>query len=792
MRTLRLERGWSLARLSERVHYSKGYLSRVENGSRMPSPELARLCDHTMGTDGELARLLAEAGPPEPAGRPADADGTEGAGAPAPPARPVPAQLPAAGRMWGRHGELARCEAFLARQRGPAVIALDGIGGIGKTTFAVSLARSLSRSYPDGALFADLRAHGRAGLPAAAGDIAAGLLRTLGPLTAQAPADPAERTALLRSALAERRVVVLLDDADSVAQVAPLLPAAGSSLFLVTSRIRLTALSVRHGALRLSLDPLATEEAVLLLRRELGRRAVPAAEDGRGAADAAAASDGADEVLAVIARRCAHLPLALQIAAERMAEQGPAAAPALAAELGRAGTRLDALALPGEAGAAVRPVFALSYRRLPADQARAFRLLALHPGAVAGVGAAAALLGEGTGTASRLLGELHAAHLLAEVEPGRYRMHDLLREYAGERVEAEETSQARADAVRRTFAWYLHTAEAAGDQLLGDGRHRPPVDPPPERCEPLRFCSTADALEWCETEHVNLLACAGAARTAGSAVAWQLPYSLWPFLFLRHHHLDQLNAGLVARRAADADTGPLAGACAEAVLASARAGLREHRAADVHYRRALELFAAAGDRVGEGAVLLAYAMSCVRQGRVAEAAGHVDRALELFTATGSTWGAASALVGIGEAHLVQGRPEAALAPLSLALELHRAHGSLWMQASTWTLIGTAHRERGDHAPAEDGYRRALELHGRTGMRAGTAHALHQLGSCLDAQGRVPQARRAWLRAWALYDHLGDPRARDLLVRLAALAPCRTAPPDGEGHPPSGGAVPLRE
>ncbi|MFE2154257.1 tetratricopeptide repeat protein [Streptomyces lavendulae] len=775
MRTLRLERGWSLSRLSEMVHYSKGYLSRVENGTRVPSLELARLCDDTMGTDGELAQLLTTTGPPEAPGGARGADGAECSGAAAPPARPVPAQLPAVGRMWGRHGELARVEAFLARQRGPAVIALDGIGGVGKTTFAVSLARGLSASYPGGALFADLQAHGPAGPRTVPGDVAAGLLRTLGP-TAGASVDPAERTALLRSALAERRVIVLLDDADSVAQVAPLLPAAGNSLFLVTSRRRMTALSVLHGALRLSLDPLPTDEAVLLLRRELGRRAAPAAGTGQAPAEPPTGSEDPDEVLAVIARRCAYLPLALQIAAERMAAQGPSSAPALAAELGRAGTRLDALALPGEAGTAVRSVFALSYRRLPVEQARALRLLALHPGSVAGVGATAALLGDAPGTAARLLGELHAAHLVAEVAPGRYRMHDLLREYARERVEAEETAAARTAAVTRTLAWYLHTAEAAGDQLLGEGRHRPPVDPPPERCEPLRFASTADALEWYESERVNLLACARAARAAGSPVAWQLPYTQWAFLFLRHHHVDQLNAGLVARRAAeeDPDAGPLAEACAEVVLAGARAGLREHRAADGHYRRALELFADAGDRVGEGGALLGYAMSCVRQGRTAEAAGHVDRAMELFTATGSTWGSACALAGIGEAHLVRGNPDAALAPLSLALELHRAHGSLWMQASTWTLTGTAHRERGDHANAEDCYRRALELHGRTGMRAGTAHALHQLGVCLAAQGAIPRARRAWLTAWTLYDDLGDPRAQDLRVRLTALPPCRPA------------------
>ncbi|WP_280701224.1 helix-turn-helix domain-containing protein [Kitasatospora sp. GP82] len=772
IRALRVEHGWSLSQLSQLVHYSKSYLSRVENGSRAPSLELAQLCDQVMGTDGELARLAAAVPPAqdrrEPAAATAAAAGSR--------KRPVPAQLPAAGEMWGRHRELARVEALLAQHHGSAVIAVDGMGGVGKTTFAVSLARRLSPSYPDGTLFADLQAHGPVGAPAMPGDVAAGLLRTLGTAPEDIAVEPAEQTALLRSALAERRVIVVLDDAASAAQVAPLLPGTGGSLVMVTSRRRLMGLSVRHGALRLSLEPLATDEAVLLLRRTLDRRAVPTAQSGSAGPTAAEASgsDGADAVLAAIAQHCAYLPLALQIAAERMAGRGPAFAASLAEELGRAQSRLDVLAIPGEAETAVRSVFAWSYRMLQVEQARAFRLLALHPGAVAGVDAVAALLGESSAVASRLLGELHAAHLVAEVAPGRFRMHDLLREYAMERAEAEESAAALGTSTGRLFAWYLHSAEAAADQLLGQGRHRAPIGPAPKGCEPLRFASTAEALQWCESERVNLLACSRAAHAAGSVVGWQLPYALWGFFFLRYHHHDQLGAGFIARAATTADGGPLAEACAEVVLASARAGLREHTAADGHYRRAVDRFAAAGDAVGEGSVLLGYAMSCMRQGRAAEAAGHVDRALDLFTAEGNTWGTALALSGLGEARLAQGRPGTALAPLAQARELHRAHGSLWLQASAWTLTGTAYRDLGEHTRAEECYRQALELHGRTGMLAGTAQALHQLGTCLSIQGKPQQARRAWLRAWAIYETLGDPREQDVRNCLAGLAPCRVA------------------
>ncbi|MEU9133153.1 tetratricopeptide repeat protein [Kitasatospora sp. NPDC048540] len=687
---------------------------------------------------------------------------------PAPVRRPpVPAQLPAVGRMWGRDAELARLEALVAHQDGPAVVAVDGMAGAGKTTFALWLARRVSPSYPDGVLFADLHTHSPAGEPSQPGEVAAGLLRALGTPPQDLVLGPAGRTALLRSVLAQRRVVVVLDDAERASQVAPLLPGTGGSLVLVTSRRRLTGLSVRHGAMRLTLEPLAADEAVLLLRGVLERRAA-----GWETVDEAA--------LAVIARRCAYLPLALQIAAERLAERGPAFVCTLARELEADGRRLEVLSVPGEAETAVRSVFAWSYRTLNGELSRAFDLLALHPGAVSGTAAAAALWGVSATEASRLFGELYAAHLVAEVSPGRYRMHDLLREFALECAGAQQAQTLRG-ARERVVAWYLHAAEAAADQLLGRGRHRVPIDPLPEGCQAPAFGSAAQALQWCERERENLVACARQARAARSPAAWQLPYALWGFRFLRHHHHEQLEAGQAARAALAGQGDPVAEACVEVVLASARAGLRQHAAADVHYRQAISCFGAAGDGEGEGMALLAHAMSCMRQGRSAEAAGQVERALGLFRAANCSWGTAQALSGVGEGYLAQGRAEAALEPLALARALHHANGSLWLEASVCTLLGTAHRELGDHARAQECYQQALRLHERTGMRAGSAHALHQLGACLDIQNRPRQARQVWLQAWSIYQALADPREAEVRARLAALVPCRPADAGGPQH-----------
>ncbi|MEU5811791.1 helix-turn-helix domain-containing protein [Streptomyces sp. NPDC047718] len=700
LRALRVRRGWSLDRLSGHVHYSKSYLSRVENGLRPLTLELAERCDRAMGSGDELARLVHD--------RLLSQHSGDAAAPPVPDesrsGNPVPAQLPAVGRMWGREAETGRVRAFLDGHGGPAVIAVDGMGGVGKTTFAVALATGLAPSWPDGTLFADLGAHGPSGNRAAPEDVASGLLHALGRPPQTVPVEPAERMALVRSVLAQRRVIVVLDDAAGAAQVAPLLPAVGDSLTIVTSRRRLTALSVRHGALRVGLEPLPVDEAVGFLRSALGRRTVLPAAPRAGATtdvphatdlpDVPDATDTSDAALSAVARYCGCLPLALMIAAEHVIEWGDPFTAALAGRPDTAGARLDLLTVPGE-NTAVRSVFAWSYRALPADQARAFRLLALHPGAETGVAAAAAVVGEPAAATGRLLGELRAANLVMEVRPGRFRMHDLVRDYARECARADEPREELEAGTARGLAWYAHAAESVADVLLGRARHRVDTADAPDGCVPLRFASLTEALEWCEGERANLKACVEAAHTAGSPVAWRLPYALWPYLYLRHHHGDLLSIGTVARKAAEG-AGPRAVACAESVLAAARTGLRDHVRAGGHYRQAVDRFAAAGDAVGEITALVAYAMSCVRQGRDTEADARIARAMELSAGTGDTWEMGVALTGLGEVLL----------------------------------------------------------------------ALGQLGLCLQAWGRTAHARRALRRALELYAVLQDPRERTVGESLA--------------------------
>lgn len=288
----RKEAGLSLPRLAALAHYDKGYLSKVENGRKPMSVELARVCDKVLGTGGELAkRALAATDRNCPGGQ-----------------LPL-AQLPAAqGRLFGRAGALTRLERLLAHGtdapgRVP-MVCVDGPPGVGKTTLALRGAHNVAHRFIDGALFVNLRGNDRVRGPLDPGHVLAGFLRALGVRSDRVPDDEQERAALYRSLLSGRSVLVVLDNAATSAQVQPLLPGSGGCAVLVTSRSHLVGMQVMTApAVRLTLGPLDFEAAVDLLRTLIG--------DAR--------ADAEPTALARMALRCGFLPLALRTAAVRIA-----------------------------------------------------------------------------------------------------------------------------------------------------------------------------------------------------------------------------------------------------------------------------------------------------------------------------------------------------------------------------------------------------------------------------------------------------------------------------------------
>jgi hypothetical protein len=312
---------------------------------------------------------------------------------------------------------------------------------VGKSALAIRWAHQARESFPDGQLYVNLRGYDPQ-QPVPAVEALAGFLAALGVPARDLPLDLDERAARYRTQISGRRTLILLDNASSAEHVRPLLPGTPSCVVVVTSRDSLAGLVALHGAHRLDLDLLPTADAVALLRTLVGARV-----------------QDEPEAATVLAGQCARLPLALRVAAELATARPASPLAELVSELADQRRRLDLLDAGGDPRGAVRAVFSWSYRRLPADAARAFRLLGLHPGPDLDPHAAAALTGERLDATRRLLGVLVHAHLIEPVRAGRYGMHDLLRAYATDLAHAEDSERERSEALSGLACHYRETGE---------------------------------------------------------------------------------------------------------------------------------------------------------------------------------------------------------------------------------------------------------------------------------------------------------------------------------------------
>ncbi|MFF4349746.1 BTAD domain-containing putative transcriptional regulator [Streptomyces sp. NPDC001530] len=358
-----------------------------------------------------------------------------------------PAQLPPDLKVFsGRQAELAGLldvtDAMSASAGAPATVLISGMAGIGKTTLAVHWAHEVAARFPDGQLYVDLRGFAPSRAPLEPAEALRGMLAALGVPPRRMPRGLDGLTVLYRGLLVGRRLLVLLDDAADTEQVRPLLPASPGCLALVTSRNGMPGL-IASGAhpLRLELPSAADARAALALRT--------------GHERLAAEPEAADEIIA----RCGRLPLALALVAVRAISRPDFPLAALAAELRHSQGSLDAFAGSGGAGDA-RTAFARSYRCLPPESARLFRLLSLHPGPDLAVDTAAALVGLPDDRTRLLLGELADAHLVTEHAPGRYASHDLLRVFAAELTVAHDSPEQRRAARQRLLDHFSRTGRS--------------------------------------------------------------------------------------------------------------------------------------------------------------------------------------------------------------------------------------------------------------------------------------------------------------------------------------------
>ena len=679
----------------------------------------------------------------------------------------VPRQLPGTVRHFtGRAAELAALTGLLDQpgDTGPGAVVISAIGGtagVGKTALALHWANQVADRFPDGQLYVNLRGYDH-DLPMTAADALAGFLRGLGVPGSDIPAEPEERAARYRELLAGRRLLVVLDNAGSVEQARPLLPATSSCVAVVTSRDALAGLVARDGAQRVDLGPLPPEDAAGLLRALIGARAVT---------DPAAT--------AALAGQCCRLPLALRVAAELAAARPATPLAGLVGELADRQRRLDLLNAGGDPRTAVRAVFSWSCRYLDPAAARMFRLASLHPGADLDRYAAAALTQSTVEQAGRLLDVLARAYLTEPVEPGRYGLHDLLRGYAAELAAARDGQDERQAALTRLFDYYLGTAAAAMDTLYAAERHRrpaiaAPVTPAPPVTDP------AQARAWLDAERGSLVAAAGHTADCGwPGHATRLAATLSRYLDTGGHYPEAIAIHTCARRAARHTGDRAAEATALTCLGVVDWRQGRFKQARSNLQQSLSLYRETGDRTGEARALGNLGDIDRRQGRYPQATSHHRQALALHRETGHQPGEADALAGLGDVLGRQGRYLQAARHYQQALALYRETGNRTGEAQALAGLGDVDRRQGRYPQAARHYQQALTLSRETGNRTGEAEALNGLGEALLALGQTDQACPRHAAALALASQIGDTYQQARAHH--GLGACHAAGPPGQAR-----------
>jgi tetratricopeptide (TPR) repeat protein/transcriptional regulator with XRE-family HTH domain len=763
LRQLRAEARLTQEELAEAAGLSPRSVSDLERGiNRTARKDTAVLLAGALGLSGPVAELfVAAARGRGPAGdvmaaRRGSATGAFVAAA----THGLPRDI---GSFTGRQDELDQlAEGLDHLTAGGGVVgicAIGGMAGIGKTTFAVHAAHQLAGSFPDGQFYLPLHAHTPGQRPVDPADALSSLLLTAGVPAAAIPPGLEARAARWRDHVAGKKILLLLDDAASYDQVRPLLPGTGGSLVLLTSRRRLGALD---DATVISLDTLATWEAAALLTRLAGR---PGLQPGDGATDE-------------ITRLCGYLPLAIGLIASQLRHHPAQTAESVAASLAAATDRVE---LMRAENVSVAAAFDLSYADLTDGQQRLFRLLGLIPGPDFDAYAAAALDDTSPGEARRQLDELYDQHLITEPAPGRYQLHDLLREHARIMVTGTVAVADSEAATRRLLDYYLHTTLAANrhyDTRPSTDRGPPPGNPPAQAPD---LSTLGHAAAWLEAERANLHAAADYAATSGrTRHAIAIPAAMSGFLGARGHW-DQSAALHHSALAAARQAGDQAGeADALGELGALQRETGDYPASGAALARALALYRDVGDQPGQAYVLNELGFLRVLTGDYPAAAASHQQALVLACSAGDRRGQAWTLTGLALVQHLTGEIPAAVASLQQALALFGDLGDLHGQARALNGLSVVQQETGDYPAAAASQQQALALFRDLGHRFGQAQALNDLGLVQQETGEYPAAAASHQQALKLFGDLGNllgqaealNRLGELSLRTSAIGPAR--------------------
>jgi DNA-binding SARP family transcriptional activator len=607
------------------------------------------------------------------------------------------------------------------------IVAIDGMGGSGKTSLAVHAAHKLVECYPDAQLYVDLHGFTPGEEPLSAGVLAESLLRMLGVSGEHIPDETQGRIASWRAMAGKHRLLLLLDDARAAAQVLPLLPASSNSLVLITSRSRLIDLDGAHW---ISLGMMTPQDSTALVAETLGKARVAAEPDATAA----------------LAELCGHLPLALRIASARLRNRPRWTIDYLVDRLGNESRRLDELS-SGERS--VRLTLKLSYEGLDAEHRVALRLLGRHPGYAIDVHSAAALLGATVGAAEEVLENLLDTHLLQQNQIGYYSFHDLVRSFAqwlgdrydgvaladgspgGDPVDGDtdqyDSTGDDSPAVRRLLDYYLTATNEVCD-LLFPGRVGVAADLPRSTSElpPLRDADRAR--EWLAREQPCLRGAIALAERSGL-----------------HRHTADLARNVVFQLDSSGQF--------EQFREVSRIAVDASRLLDDHARLRLSLSN--------------LAVADWRLGRLEEGIAAATQALDLAVELGDRRGEAKDTGLLGLLLATLGRFGEALPRLERSIALKQKLGAVRAEAESLTNLSSLYEQWGRCAEAVEAARAAVELNHRLGARENEIVALSDLAVASLGLGDVEQARACLERARAIIGDVGSPGDVALVLALSA-------------------------
>jgi tetratricopeptide (TPR) repeat protein len=669
-------------------------------------------------------------------------------------ALPIPRQLPAdINNFVGRMDELALMDHALRLEHRSRVILIDGAPGVGKTALGVRWSHSVSGIFPDGQLFADMHSFDSEMEKIDAREVLDQFLRGLDVPERKIPGSLEGRSALFRSVIADRRVLIVIDNAAEARDIRPIIPAGHNSLIVITSRTTIPELGALGDGESIRLGPLSFAESFLLISERVG----PAVSN--------AFPNEIREVITI----AGSLPLALRIVGQRLRLAGQSAVIGTVESLATSARTLDEFRVGRDPAADMRSVIKWSYDALPEHAAHLFRMSGLHMGSTVSLGALEALSGlssEACLTAATVLIE---ANLMDHDGLGRYRQHDLLRAFSRDLLDHEEESAERVSALRNMLVWYAFSVDAA-DRALEPQRRHIDLTEYKFRGSLPSFKNHLDALSWCDAERKNIVAAARVASDIGLYdISWKIAISFWSYLDMRKHWDDWINIHLTGASSARAAKDRYGEAWVLNGLGIAYFELRQYPDAVAAWQDAISLRRQIADNVGAGWTINNLGNLWFETGEMQAAKECWAEAIGLFRDTGHRQGEALAISNIGRVDAREQRLAEAISCQQRAIEIFRGIDDRRNQGFALNNLAEAFSLSGETDLAILNYREALAIRRDVQDRRGIARTLHGLGIAFIQAGKIEASADSLIESGRLFEDLADPAARDVRELLAGIS-----------------------